>query len=228
MEQNIIYNEDCLTTTHRLENNAIDCILTSPPYNKSRAVSKYALEHRTCHYKDFDDAKSNEEYLEWTLERFAEFERVLKDDGVIIYNMSYSTDKIRTSELMWLVVADVIRNTGLTIADRIIWRKDTATHNNVSPNKLTRICEDVFIFCKRKHFDDFHSNKRLVSESISGQKVYENIYNLIYASNNDGACEMHKATYSTHLCFQLLELYGNRGGACTTRLWGQEQRQSLQ
>lgn len=212
MEVNRIYNEDCLETMKRIEAKSVDVILTSPPYNKSRAVSEYALSHYNAHYRDFDDAKSNEEYIGWTLERFREFERVLKDEGVVVYNMSYSTDENRMSELMWLVVADIIKNTGFTVADRIIWRKQNAIPNNVSANKLTRICEDVFVFCKRKSYETFHSNKKVVGESVKGQKIYENLLNVIYAANNDGACDIHKATYSTHLCFQLLDLYGFRGG----------------
>lgn len=207
-----ILNEDCLATLGRLGDGSVDLIVTSPPYNKSRAVSEYALSHYNAHYRDFDDAKSNEEYIAWTLERFKAFERVLVDDGVVCYNMSYSTDENRMSELMWLVVAEVIRQTGFSVADRILWRKQSAIPNNVSPNKLTRICEDVFIFCKRKHWEDFHCNKRVLSESTTGQKIYENIYNVIYAANNDGPCDIHKATYSTHLCYQLMELYGRKGG----------------
>ena len=207
-----IYNEDCLDTLKRMEDCSIDLILTSPPYNKSKPISEYALKNHQCHYKEFDDNRSNEEYLQWILERFNEFERVLKNDGAILFNMSYSTESSDRSELMWLVVADVIRNTGLTIADRIIWHKSTAIPNNVSHNKLTRICEDVFIFCKRDRFHDFHCNKKLISESITGMNIYENIQNIIYAANNDGNCEIHKATVSTHFCFQLLELYGIKKG----------------
>lgn len=35
MENNKIYNEDCLETLARMEDNSIDLIVTSPPYNKS-------------------------------------------------------------------------------------------------------------------------------------------------------------------------------------------------
>lgn len=34
METNIIYNEDCLETLSRMDDNSIDLIVTSPPYNK--------------------------------------------------------------------------------------------------------------------------------------------------------------------------------------------------
>lgn len=213
MELNKIYNEDCIETLRRMEDKSINVILTSPPYNKSRpSITERALLNHEVHYKDFDDAKTNEEYLSWTLERFAEFGRVLKDDGVVCYNLSYSTDEIRMAELMWLVVADVIRQGIFTVADSIVWKKKSAIPNNRSANKMTRICEFVFIFCKRGNFDTFHANKKVLSFTSKGQANYDNHFNLIEAENNDGACEIHKATYSTSLCFQLLDRYGISGG----------------
>ena len=96
MELNKIYNEDCIETLSKMGDKTLDLVITSPPYNKSRpCLSERALANYEVHYKDFDDAKSNEEYIKWTLDRFAEMGRVLKDDGVICYNLSYSTDEVR-------------------------------------------------------------------------------------------------------------------------------------
>lgn len=214
MELNSIYNEDCLDTMKRMDDKSINLIITSPPYNKSRrsSYSEDSLATMQGHYKDFDDAKTNDEYIKWTMERFSEFYRVLRDDGVICYNLSYSTDEIRMAELMWLVVAEIIKQGDFTLADTIVWKKRCATPNNVSPNKMTRICEFVFVFCKRQSFDTFHGNKRIISVSKKGQDIYDNYYNFIEAENNDGVCHIHKATYSTSLCFQLIDRYGVRGG----------------
>lgn len=204
----------------RMDDKSLDVILTSPPYNKSRrsTYSEKDLSTMQGYYQDFDDARSNDEYIAWTLERFKEFYRVLKDDGVVCYNMSYATDEIRMAELMWFVVADVLREGMFTLADVIVWKKRSAVPNNVSPNKMTRICEFVFVFCKRDSFDTFHCNKKLVSVSKKGQNIYDNYFNFIEAENNDGACAIHKATYSTNFCFQLLDRYGVRGGWCMTHL----------
>jgi DNA modification methylase len=58
----------------------------------------------------------------------------------------------------------------------------------------------------------FHCNKPLSSLRKTGQKSYANIFNYIEAANNDGCCDIHKATYSTELCYKLLDIYG--GGIC--------------
>lgn len=214
MESNRIFKADCLDFCKTLGGETVSIILTSPPYNKSRSssYSEESLATMQGYYKDFDDNKTNEEYIAWTIDRFVEFERILKDDGVIAYNMSYATDENKMSELMWLVVAEIFKKTNLTLADCIVWKKRNATPNNVSPNKLTRICEFIFIFCKRKSFDTFYANKQVLSISGKGQKIYENQYNIINADNNDGPCAIHKATYSTSMCFKVLSLYGRKGG----------------
>ena len=53
----------------------------------------------------------------------------------------------------------------------------------------------------------FNSNKQVVSLSKRGQKNFENVYNFIEARNNDGACNLNKATYSSDLCIKLLNIY---------------------
>ena len=35
METNVIYNDVCLETLAKMEDNSIDLIITSPPYNKN-------------------------------------------------------------------------------------------------------------------------------------------------------------------------------------------------
>lgn len=85
--------------------------------------------------------------------------------------------------------------------------KKSALPNNVSSNKLTRIVEHVFVFCRKEEFKTFNCNKQIKSISENGQKRYENIYNFIDAKNNDGSNKLNKATYSTELITQLLNIY---------------------
>ena len=213
MELNKIYHGDCLDTMAQMDEKCVDIILTSPPYNKSRtSITERALKNYEVHYQDFNDAKDNEEYIKWTLDRFSQFGRILRDNGVVAYNLSYATDEVRMSELMWLTVAEILKQGIFTLGDVIVWKKKNATPNNVSANKLTRICEYIFIFCKRESYDTYHSNKKVISVSKTGQKIYENFYNFIAAENNDGECAIHKATYSTNMCVQVLDRYGVRGG----------------
>ena len=111
---------------------------------------------------------------------------------------------------MWLLIADIIRNTDFITADQIIWKKRSATPNNRSKNKLTRITENVFVFVKKNEIKTFNMNKAVKSViEKTGQKNYENIYNFIEAKNNDKGehKKINKATYSVDLCEQLLSRY---------------------
>lgn len=216
MQLNKIYNEDCFETMNKMiENNqTCDLILTSPPYNTGKKVSgknKKSVKNFDARYDIYLENKTDEEYILWTVELFKNINKILSKNGIILYNLSYgSGDKnngYKSNDLMWKVISNILTNTNFTVADRIIWKKKSALPNNRSSNKLTRIVEDVFVFCRREEYMTFNSNKQVVSLSKRGQKNFENIYNFIEAKNNDGACDLNKATYSSDLCMKLLNIY---------------------
>jgi DNA modification methylase len=198
MKPNVIFNESNLLTMSRMKSHSIDLIITSPPYNIIRPNST------DRGYDLYKDGMSNEEYIDWTLDMFKEFERCLVNDGIVLYNMSYGTEN---TILMSLVVADIIRKSDFTLADIIVWKKKSATPNNVSHNKTTRIVEYIYVFCRKDEFDTFNCNKKKLKERESGQAIYENVYNFISAPNNDNSTDLNKATYSTKLVRTLLNMY---------------------
>lgn len=184
----------------------IDVILTSPPYNTSKVV-KTALSLKT-HQNRYDvyiDKMSPSEYADYTEKLFANFDEILVDNGIILYNLSYGTNV----DSMWQALNRIYSSTNFTIADVVIWKKKTCLPNNASPNRLSRICEFVFVICRKSELKTFRSNKRHVSTSKSGQKYYENITNFISAGNNDGTNPYNKATFSTELVVKLLSMYAN-------------------
>jgi DNA modification methylase len=208
MELNKIYNENCLDTMARMANGIVDVILTSPPYNTSRKGSSLNGASANVRYDEFDDCKTDDEYINWTLDIFKGYDKVLKKNGVIIYNLSYSSEN---THLMWLVVAEIIKKTNFIVADNIIWKKPSTSPNSCSPNKLTRIVEYVFIFCRKNEFETFQCNKKVSSLRKTGQKAYKNYFNFIEAANNDGSNDIHKATFSSELVRKLLKLYATNG-----------------
>lgn len=214
METNKLYNADCLEVMQSdIDEKSIDIVLTSPPYNTARNGCDFFNDTKkrryTTRYVDFNDCKTSAEYADWTIRVFNGFDRVLKDNGVVLYNISYG---VHTHESFWNLIADIQRNTDFTVADCIIWKKKCAVPNCASPNKLTRICEFVFVFCRKGEYNTFKANKKVVSLSKgTQQKNYENVMNFIEAKNNDGSNALHKATYSTELCEKLLSVYGHDG-----------------
>lgn len=200
IKKNKIYNVDCIDWM-KSASKEIDLVVTSPPYNTLRPN----LTDRG--YDLYKDGMSNKEYIDWSLEIFKGFDKVLKKNGVVLYNMNYGTEN---TTLMSLVIADIIKKSHFTLADIIVWKKNSATPNNMSSNKMTRIVEYVYVFCRKDEFYTFNCNKKELSKRKKGQSVYENVFNFITAKNNDGSNNLNKATFSTDFCRQLLMMYGHK------------------
>ena len=207
MELNKIYNEDCMTTMSKMDGIA-DVILTSPPYNTSRKGSSLTDADSNIRYDEFDDCRPNEEYIDWTCDIFNGFDKSLAPNGCVLYNMSYSAENV---DLIWLTIAAIIQRTPFTVADCIVWKKKSAVPNSESTNKLTRICEFVFVCCRKSELATFNCYKEKGIVRPNGQQHYKNYFNYLEAPNNDENCPIHKATYSTLLCRKLLILYSKEG-----------------
>lgn len=202
-----IYCMDCLQFMEQTDIKA-DVVLTSPPYNTSRKGSALTAADSNIRYDEFDDCRPNEEYIDWTCDIFNKFDWILCENGCVLYNLSYSAENVA---LMWQVVAAIIERTPFTVADCIVWRKKSAVPNNESPNKLTRLCEFVFVLCRKTELATFNCYKEKSSQRETGQQLYKNYFNYVEAANNDETCPFHKATYSSELCRKLLQLYSKEG-----------------
>ncbi|MFW6225741.1 MAG: DNA-methyltransferase [bacterium] len=201
MEINKIYNENCLVSLNRFSDKSIDGIITSPPYN-------IATERKDCYYDNGYseiDNLSEEQYISLRTSEFKEFSRVLKYRGVICYNISYAKEN---PILPTLLVANIHKETDLTVADIITWKKKTAIPFQTSPTKLSRITELIYIFVKKEQLHNFVTNKKVSSiNEKTGQKFYKNYVNFIEADNNDGFKTKLKASFSQDLCNQLIDIY---------------------
>lgn len=213
-----LYNEDCFKTMSLLNNGGIDIVLTSPFYNtnkkagKDRTLSNHAMNDGRYEYLRYDthvDNMTNEEYCQFTEKLFNEFDRILKPNGSVLYNISYGAEN---TDGMFQAINTIITKTTFTIADVIGWKKTTAFPNSCSSNRLTRIFEFIFVFCRKQEMKTFYCNKKITSHRKTGQAAYENIYNFIEAKNNDGPCQYNKATYSSELCEKLLTIYAPKDG----------------
>lgn len=196
-----LYNGDCIEVMSQLVADGIkvDKIITSPPYN---IIRPEATDRGYDVYQD--RLITNDEYIDWTLKVFECYDKLLNPNGCICYNLSYGTEN---TEAMSLTVAEIIKQTEFTLADVLVWKKYCASPNNMSCNKMTRICEFVYVFCRRSEFDTFTCNKRIVSYRETNQPNYENMFNFFTAQNNDESQELNKATFSTDFVYNLMDRY---------------------
>jgi len=208
MEINKIYNEDCLLTMDKLVSK-VDAIITSPPYNTARTgANERAFKNYENRYDIHLDNKTDNEYIDWSVSLFNGYDKILKQNGTVLYNISYSSEN---TALIWKFVSGIIEKTNFITADVIVWKKNSAIPNNVSHNKLTRICEFIFVFVRKNELDTFFMNKKVTGISDSRQKYYENKFNFIEAPNNDRSNGLNKATFSSVLVRSLLLLYTKPG-----------------
>ena len=196
-----LFNGDCVETMKKMvdQKMLVDKIITSPPYNIVRP---------NCADRGYDlykDGMTNDEYIEWILNIFNLYDKLLNKNGCILWNMSYGTEN---TTCMSLCIAKIIEKTNFTLADIIVWKKQTATPNNVSSNKCTRICEFVYVFCREGEFQTFSANKKIIGyREDTKQAIYENVFNFMTAQNNDLSTELNKATFSTDFVDELISRY---------------------
>ena len=154
LEVNRIYNENNLETMNKMCNNYVSGIVTSPPYNIS--INRKDMYYNTG-YTDIDGLPADY-YLNVRVNEFKEFSRVMTEDGVICYNLSYVHEN---PMLPYQLINKVHEETDLTIADVVYWKKSNAIPFQTSPTKLSRIVEPVYIFVKKSRLTNFKTNKEV-------------------------------------------------------------------
>lgn len=201
IKNNRLIQGDCLEVMKTLPDKSVDYIITSPPYNIN-------TERSDCYYNNgysHIDNLSPEQYLHIRVEEFKQMERILKDDGAILYNISYHKEN---PILPVKLINNVDMITNLTLADIISWKKNTAIPFQTSPTKLSRIVELVYVIVKKQSLHTFKTNKQVskINEKTN-QKFYKNYINFIEAKNNDGyKCKL-KASFSQELVDKLIDIY---------------------
>lgn len=203
--KNKIINENCILTLRKLNTNSLDGVITSPPYN-------ITTKRKDCYYDngyaDIDNL-SSEDYIKIRINEFKEIERCLRPKGVICYNISYHHEN---PSLPLILLSKMIEKTNLIVVDMISWKKPNAIPFQTSPNKLSRIVEQIYIITHKDNLKNFNANKEISSiNNNTGQKFYKNYTNFIEAKNNDGyKCHL-KASYSQELVNKLINVYFKEG-----------------
>ena len=72
---NKIYNENCFNTMKQMDDNFVDIVMTSPPYNMTSRKGGYADSGR---YDVYEDWMTESEYIDFTIELFNNFNRIVK------------------------------------------------------------------------------------------------------------------------------------------------------
>jgi len=84
--ENKILQGDCLEVLKTLPEESVDCVVTSPPYNKGNKPSGQNWVNSNIDYGLYKDDRDELEYQEWQKRIIRECLRVIKPSGSIFYN----------------------------------------------------------------------------------------------------------------------------------------------
>jgi site-specific DNA-methyltransferase (adenine-specific) len=137
--QTEILQGDCRSVLSKFADNTFDLIVTSPPYADQRSKTYGGLKP--------------EKYVEWFVERSAEFRRVLKPTGTFILNIK---EKAENGErhVYVLELIQALRKQGWLWTEEYIWHKRNC-HPGKWPNRFRDAWERCLQFNKSRDFKMF-------------------------------------------------------------------------
>ena len=141
MKINHIYNECCLNTLNRLDNNSIDTVITSPPYNMNLRVrnnqycSRQITKELTTKYDGFTDNLNIDKYNAFHTKVLTELLRV---SPLVFYNVQIVTGSKRSIFKMIGKFADYLK-------EIIVWDKGHA-EPSIQSGVLNKRTELILVF----------------------------------------------------------------------------------
>lgn len=150
LELNKIYCWDCLELMKQIDDNSIDLIITSPPYNKNwyrgkKDTSKWKWRWgwADIKYSNYDDNMQEEEYKQRQIKILNECYRILAPMGSIFYN-----HKIRRTNNQASNPIERILQSNCKFYQQIVWDRWWWCDHNVwylDPNTeyIYRLTKDV-------------------------------------------------------------------------------------
>jgi len=139
---------DCLEKMGEIPDDSIDCIVTSPPYNKKglsrqQKTSNQIWQKYKIDYSSYDDNMPESEYKSWMINIINEMVRVIKPNGSIFFNHKPRRHKNRTH-----LPTEFIDKTDAKIYQVIIWNRKNSP--NIRNDILVPCVEYVYWLTKGK------------------------------------------------------------------------------
>ena len=134
---------DAATVMQRIEDESIDCIVTTPPYWRRRS-----------HGTESITATTKEVFVNELLQTMAQAYRVLKPKGSLWLNMGDDTTDGFVQGIPWRVLLQMMDTQGWRLVNEVVWNK-TTTSPQGSQDHLRKVHEFMFHLVKD---DDFYYN----------------------------------------------------------------------
>jgi DNA modification methylase len=139
---NKIHNMDCIEGMKQLDDDSIDLIVTSPPYNIG------------VHYNSYDDKKSDGEYEAFFVKTFLKCHRILKPGGLCCVIVGEQRRNLfLTKARNWLI------SIGFSYVKKINWTK-TDHLQFCTPEYILIFAKDEFYYHYYSKVDAFYGNSQ--------------------------------------------------------------------
>jgi len=202
---------DCLEGMSKMDNDSVDIVITSPPYNLGNSI-------RGNLYADYGDDLSQDEYYHFISNVLKELIRVTK------YYVFFNFQILTGNKLAYLkIFSDFKEN----IKETIIWVKKQVAPAS-QPTCLSSQFEFVVVFAKKELAEKRTFERAFFNNRVKGQGSN----NVIIGNNMSAANEFNaekgsnKACYPQYLVRWFLKRFSQEGdivldpfmGSCTTAL----------
>lgn len=163
VELNKIYCEDCLVTMSKMDDDSVDLIITSPPYNKNAYATDKgsdkswgSLRGRQIPYDEYNDAMPPQEYEAWQKKVISECLRIIKPHGSLFYNHKDILVKGRIVHPKWVY--------DFPIHQMLVWNRGSSLAND--PHYFQPVAEYIFWIAKDPKNVFFEKSRSVFRKSI--------------------------------------------------------------
>jgi len=197
IEINKIYNENCIDTLKKIDNDALDLVITSPPYNMNLRIrngqycSRQIVKEFSTKYDGFDDNLPIDEFYKFHLEVL---EELLRTSKIIFYNIQIVTGSKRAFFKIIGKLSDYLK-------DIIIWDKGYA-QPAMAPMVLNRRSELILVF------DSSNAISRQFENANFERGTLDDVWNI---KRERKVVESHSAVFPSKLVHTIIKNFSNEG-----------------
>ena len=199
LKLNQIYNENCLETLKKLDDNSVNLVVTSPPYNMNLRIrngkycSRQIVKEFSTKYSEFSDNIPIYEFYEFHLSVLKELLRV---SDIVFYNIQIVTGSKRAFFKIIGELSDYLK-------DIIIWDKGVAQPAMASA-VLNRQSELILVFEKD------NAISRQFKKCNFERGTLNDVWN-IKRGKRDPQLKCHSASFPEELVEKILLNFSNEG-----------------
>lgn len=193
-----IFIESCLDTMARMEDDSVDLVVTSPPYNmnlrisKGKYVSRQIVKEISTKYEDFSDNMPIDEFYEFHKKVLAELLRV---SNLVFYNIQIVTGSKRA---FFKLIGDFSDN----LKEVIVWDKGHG-QPAMKEQVLNRRSELLLVFEK-----DYPISRQFRTATFE-RGTLDDVW-LIKREHKKGSVN-HGATFPEKLVEVIIENFSKKG-----------------